>query len=161
MNNRLVAMLVVALVIAGCGKGKQADSVADAEAAAKAPAAAGADVVAAVLQSPGTPIAKLGFVIATRPVVGTQSGLRLDFSAPEPAAMLVVAEGDGLAIDPATARANVTLVTAGTTVSHQLRFTPQREGLTEITVRLNSGEADSPVTTYAIPVLVAKAAAGG
>jgi hypothetical protein len=161
MNKSLVAMLVVVLAVAGCGKNKQADGAADAAATARAPVAAGADAVAAVLQSTGTPMAKLGFVVLTKPVIGVQSALRLDITSPDPAALLLVAEADGLDIDPASARASVAFVTGGTTVSHELKVTPQREGLAEVTVRLRSGEAESVETVYVIPVLVARTAAAG
>jgi hypothetical protein len=93
--------------------------------------------------------------------MGAQSGLRLDVTSAEPAALVVSAEGDGLAIDPATARASLAFVTGGTTVSHELKFTPQREGLTEVTVKLRTAETESVETVYVIPVLVSKTAAGG
>jgi hypothetical protein len=161
MNNRLVAVLVVVLAVAGCGKNKQADNAAAAGAMARAPVAAGADAVAAVLQTPGTPVAKLGFVVVTRPVLGAQSGLRLDVTSAVPAALLASAEGDGVVIDAATARTSLAFVTGGSTVSHELKLTPQREGLAEVTVRLRSTEPDSVETVYVVPVLVARAAAGG
>ena len=158
MNKRLLAVLGVVLAVAGCGKSDNTDKAAGAQSAARATVVPGADAVAAVLQSAGTPIAKVGFVVLTKPVVGVQSALRLDLTAPEPA---VVPEGDGLVVDPASARADVSLVTAGATVNHELKFTPQREGLSEVTVRLHSGDSGTPETTYVIPVLATKAAAGG
>jgi hypothetical protein len=159
MNNRLVAMLVVAQVVAGCGRNEQADNAAGTQAAARATATAGADVVAAVLQSPGTPVAKLGFVVTTSPAVGAPSSLRLEISAPAPVPNLqFTAEGEGMAIDPATARVGFALATAGAVATHELRFTPQRDGLTEVTVRLRNEAGEE--TTYVIPLLVAKAAGG-
>jgi hypothetical protein len=158
MNNRLAAILVVALVVAGCSRGEPDGAAGDV--AARAPAAPGADVVAGVLQSSGTPVAKLGFVLGPKPAIGIQSSLRLDISAAAPVPTLqLVAEPDGLALDPATARSTLALA-AGKVVSHELLFTPEREGLSEITVRLRSGEEGSE-TIYAIPVLVEKPAAGG
>jgi len=160
MNNRLVAMLVVACVVAGCSRGEQEGAATDTP-AARAPVAPGADVVAAVLQSTGTPVAKLGFVLAAKPVVGVRSGLRLDVSdAAQVSALLLQAEAEGLAIDPATAQASLAIV-EGKAASHELSFTPQREGLLEITVRLRSGEEDGSEAVYVIPVLVEKPAAGG
>lgn len=160
MNNRLVAMLVVAFVVGGCSRGEQEGAATDAP-AARAPAAPGADVVAAVLQSTGTPVARLSFVIAAKPVLGVRSGLRLDFSAAAQAsALLLQVAAEGLTIDPATAEASLTLVD-GEVVSHELGFTPQREGLSEITVRLRSGEEGGAEAVYVIPVLVEKPAAGG
>lgn len=160
MNNRLVAMLVVACAVAGCSRGEQGAAALDAP-AAQAPAATRADVVAAVLQSTGTPVAKLGFVLANKPVVGVRSGLRLDVSAAaQVPTLLLRAEAEALAIDPATALASLALVD-GKAVSHELGFTPQREGLTEITVRLRSDEEGGTEAVYVIPVLVEKPAAGG
>jgi hypothetical protein len=157
MNNRLLSMLVVALAASGCS-GEKASG--DAPTAVKAPVAAGADAVAAVLQSGGTPIAKLGFVVVTRPMVGAQSDLRLDLSSVAPVPELQVhSEGEAITIDPATAKASVSLE-SGKTASHTVRLTPQREGLTRVTVRLRSG-ADSAETVYDIPVLVGAAASGG
>jgi hypothetical protein len=157
MNNYLPAMLAVGFLVAGCSGEKAGDTVIT---GAKAPAAAGVEAVAAVLQSAGTPVAKLAFVVVTRPVVGAPSDLRLDFSAAAVIADLQVrAESASLTIDPATAVASVS-IDAGKTVSHQLRFTPQREGLAEVTVRLRAG-ADGAETVYVIPVLVAATATTG
>jgi hypothetical protein len=157
MNNRLPAMLVVGCLVAACSGEKAGDS---ATTAAKAPAAAGVEAVAAVLQSEGAPAAKLAFVVVTRPVVGAQSDLRLDFSAAAVVPDLQVrVESASITVDPATAVANVSIA-AGKTVSHQVRFTPQREGLAEITVRLRAG-AGGTETVYVIPVLVAATATSG
>jgi hypothetical protein len=157
MNNGLLAMLVVGGLVAGCS-GEKAGGSAPTE--AKAPAAAGVEAVAAVLQSDGTPVAKLAFVVVTRPVVGAQSDLRLDFSAAAVVPDLQVrAESASITIDPATAVASVSIA-AGKTVSHQVRLTPQREGLAEVTVRLRAG-ADGAETVYVIPVLVAATATSG
>ncbi len=102
MNIRLVAVLaVVVLVVAGCGSKEKAEGAAGADTGVRAKQAAGAEAVAAVLQSTGTPVAKLGFVVVAAPVVGLQSALRLDISAAAPVpALLVSAEGDGVTIDP-------------------------------------------------------------
>jgi hypothetical protein len=155
MNNRLLGMLVVVLAASGCSGEKASDN---APSTVKAPVAAGADATAAVRRSDGSPIAKLGFAMVTKPMVGAQSDLRLDLSAVEVVPELqVIAEGDAITIDPATAKASV-LLEAGKTASHVVRLTPQREGLTRITVRLRSG-AGIAETVYDIPVLVA--AAGG
>lgn len=160
MNNRLVAMLVVACVVAGCSRGEPEGS-ADGAPSSRAPAAPGADVVAAVLQSTGTPVAKLGYVLPAIPVVGARASLRLYISAAVPVAGLILqSESTGLVLDPATMNASLALE-AGTVVSHELGFTPQNEGLTELTVRLRSTEEGSAEAVYVIPVLVDKPAAGG
>jgi hypothetical protein len=157
MNYRLLSLLVVVLAAAGCS-GEKADG--DAPAAVKAPVAAVAEAVAAVLQSGGTPVAKLGFVVVTKPMVGAQSDLRLELSALAAVpALQVLTEGEAINIDPATAQASVSLE-AGKTASHTVRLTPQREGLSRVTVRLRSA-TDSAETVYDIPVLVGAAATGG
>jgi hypothetical protein len=156
MNNRLLFPLAVALAVSACS-GEKAGG--NAPATVKAPVAAGADATAAVLQSGGTPLAKLGFVVVTKPMVGAQSDLRLDLSATAAVPSLQVhAEAEAITVDPATALAGVSLE-AGKTVGHVVRITPQREGLTKVTVRLRSA-ADSSETVYDIPVLVAAATGG-
>jgi hypothetical protein len=156
MDNRLLITLVVALTVSACS-GEKAGG--EAPTAVKAPVAAGADAAAAVLQSGGTPVARLGFVVVTKPVVGAQSDLRLDLSAPAAVpALQVHVEAEAITIDPATVQAGVAL-DAGKTVSHVVRITPQREGLTKVTVRLRSA-ADSAETVYDIPVLVGAASGG-
>lgn len=154
MNNRLVAMLVVALVAAGCSR---ENSDAGGGSGTRAPTAAGTEPVAAVLQSTGTPVAKLGFVVVTRPVVGVQSELRLEISAAAVAALQVSAEAGSLTIDPSTAQASVSLA-AGATASHLVKLTPQHAGLAEVTVRLKASEGAEAV--YVIPVLVAATSGG-
>jgi hypothetical protein len=156
MNNRLPVMLVVGCLVAACSGEKPGGS---ATTAAKPPATAGVEAVPAVLQSEGAPAAKLAFVVVTRPVVGAQSDLRLDLSdAAVVPDLQIRVESASITIDPATAAANVSIA-AGKTVSHQVRFTPQREGLAEITVRLRAG-ADAAEAVYVIPVLVAAATNG-
>jgi hypothetical protein len=60
---------------------------------------------------------------------------------------------DSVTIDPATSRATVAIEALGK-ASHLVRITPQREGLTDITVRLTAG-AQGTAAVYSIPVLVA------
>jgi hypothetical protein len=159
MNNRLVSMLVAVLVVTGCSSGDQAGGAAGPKAASKA-ATAGVEAVTAVLQSAGAPVAKVDFVVVTRPVVGAQTVLQLNISAPAPVSNLqLVAEGDGVLVDPASAKAGFVLL-ADKMSHHDLRFTSQREGLGQVTVRL-SGGPDAAETVYAIPVLVAAAGTGG
>jgi hypothetical protein len=156
INTRMLAVLVAGVSVAGCSGEKAGDA---APAVNKAPVVQGADAVAAVLQSSGTPLAKLGFVVATRPVAGMPLELRLDLSSASGVpAVQVRVEAQSFAIDPATAQVSVA-VEAGRTVSHHVNLTPQKEGLAEVTVRLRS--ADSAETVYAIPVLVAAAATSG
>jgi hypothetical protein len=157
MKTRIVLMALLAL--AGCGRSEQPEDGGSAKSTAKAQPVA-ADAVAAVLQS-GAPIARLSFMLDMKPQQGSPATMRLDFSAPEAMALSMVAESDGLTLDPATAKGSVTLTGGGAVTSHELRFTAQREGLIEIVVRLRKDEADGAETVYAIPVLAAPAAAGG
>jgi hypothetical protein len=159
MNNRLVSMLVVAFVVTGCSSGDQAGGAAGPKAATRK-AAVGVEAVAAVLQSAGAPVAKLDFVVVSRPVVGTQTVLQLNIVAPAPVSSLqLTAEGDGVVIDPGTAKAAFVLP-ADKLSHHDLRFTSQREGLGQVTVRLSNGP-DVAETVYVIPVLVSRAGTGG
>jgi hypothetical protein len=156
MNNRLLITLVAVLAASGCSGDKAGGA---APAAVKAPSAAGADASAAVLQSGDPPVAKLGFVVVTKPMVGAQSDLRLDLSAVAAVPDLQVnTDASDITIDPATAKTGVSLE-AGKTVSHVVRLTPQREGLTRVTVRLRSA-ADGTESVYDIPVLVVAATGG-
>lgn len=157
MNQRLIAMLVAANLLAGCGSSDQAGASAT-QGGATPKTAAGADAVAAVLQSAGTPVAKLGFALSAVPAVGAAVEMRLDVSAAAPTVLQLVAEGDGLVVDAATARTRVSVPADGARVSHSLKVTPQREGLSELTVRLSDGSAGNAETVYVIPVLVPQAA---
>jgi PBP1b-binding outer membrane lipoprotein LpoB len=156
MQKRLLAILVASLVASGCSREKAEEG---AVATTKAPSATASEPVAAVLQSIGTPVATLAFVVVTQPVVGRQSELRLDLSSPAAiAALQVRTESETITIDSSTAQASVA-VEAGKTTSHQVRLIPRSAGLTEVTVHLRSN--DGPEAVYAIPVLVAATAAGG
>jgi hypothetical protein len=155
MNKRLLGVLIAVLAVAGCSKGSSDDT--SSQIKTKAPVVAAAEAVAAVLVS-GPPVAKLGFVLAAKPVVGVQVDLRLDLTATEAVpALQLRAEADGITIDPATAQIGLA-IEAGKTASHQLSLTPDKEGLNELTVRYRTAP-DSAETVYSIPVLVA--AAGG
>jgi hypothetical protein len=155
MNKRLLVVLMAMLGAAGCSKGSSDD--ANNETKSKAPVAATAEAVAAVLVS-GPQVAKLGFVLAAKPVVGAEVELRLEFTAAEAVPALQLRAGsDGVTIDPATAQIGLA-IEAGKTASHQLKLTPDKEGLAEVTVRLRTAP-DGAETVYSIPVLVA--AAGG
>lgn len=155
MKIRYVAPLCMLAALAGCGDSEKTEP--GTQTAARAPAAAAAGAVAAVLQSSGTPLAKLGFVVLAVPVNGAQAGMRLELSSAEPVpALQLSVEGDGVSVDAATARMSFALA-AGATAQHDVRFVPQREGLAQVTVRMRQ-TTDGPETVYAIPVLVAKAA---
>jgi PBP1b-binding outer membrane lipoprotein LpoB len=155
MNKRLLAVLVVTLMASGCSREKAEGGAAS---ITKTSTPAGSEPVAAVLQSTGTPVAKLGFVLVTQPVVGRQSELRLDLSsATTIGALQVRTESESFNIDSTTAQASVK-VEAGQTATHDVKLIPKSAGLTQVTVRLQSDDGSEAV--YAIPVLVAATAAG-
>jgi hypothetical protein len=157
MNIRHVAVLAVVLAVAGCGSKEKAESAAG---DVRAKQAAAPEAVVAVLQSTGVPpVAKMGFVLLAAPVVGSQSALRLEVSSAVPVpALQVSVEGSDITVDPATAHATLA-VEADKTATHELRFTPQREGLADVTVRLRAG-TDGAETVYSVPVMAAKPATG-
>ncbi|MEO6186053.1 MAG: hypothetical protein ABIP38_05705 [Steroidobacteraceae bacterium] len=158
MKTRVVVLVLLAL--AGCGRGDEPGKSTTAKTAAKAPPAT-VDAVAAVLQSTGTPVARMNFMLPAKPLVGAPAKMRLDVSAAEAASLLITVEADGLAIDPDSARGSLVLTGGGTVTSRELLFTAEREGLLEIVVRLRKAETDSIDTVYAIPVLIGPAASGG
>lgn len=156
MKNASVTLMVLALGLAACDRGAEPDAAA-AVPAATAPAAAGggSDAVMAVLQSQGTPVAKLQFVLAARPVAGAPFPLQLHVSAAAPVPELQLAvESAGLTIEPATAA--LALETANVAVVHEVMLTAPQAGLVNVLVRLKG--ADAPEAVYAVPVLVAAAA---
>lgn len=158
MKHFLVATL--ALVLAACG------SKGDDEAAAtstSAPRTAGDDSVLAVLESQGTALAQLRFLIGTRPEVGKPFGVQLiaSTSAPIPRLVMVV-ESEGLAVDAAGVPVELALTEAGSgsgrhySASHDLTAMARGAGLAEIMVRMGAS-SDSLDMLYVIPVLVARA----
>jgi hypothetical protein len=150
------AMAAMALVVAACGGSPDEDAAAP-PTGATAPgsgAQRGEDVVSAVLQSPGVPVAKLAFHIDTRPVVGKPFGVKLLASASQALPELhLTIESSSLIAAPDTA--TLALDGSGTAVAHDITVTARQEGLAELTVRLKAGIAES---VYVIPVLVTSAA---
>ncbi len=164
MKYLLVATL--ALMLAACGSKGEDDAGQASSATDSRPAAGGDDSVAAALESQGTAVAQLRFVIDSRPVVGKPFGLQLIASTSAPLPQLhVVIESESLAIAAGAARLDLMLEEAGSgssrsyRASHELTLTPQAIGLAALSVRLSTGP-DAPETLYVIPVLVAKAEAG-
>jgi hypothetical protein len=161
MKTVAVTILAIAFALPGCGKNPGQDESGSPE--PRAPSAAGSaeragagDATAAVLHSAGTPVAKLSYVVDSRPVKGQPFTLRLLASAAAPVPALQVTAASGtLEISPASGV--LALDAAGVTASHDLTVTAQQEGWAELTVRLQSGTGGEAV--YAIPVLVM--AAGG
>jgi hypothetical protein len=158
MKTGALMVAAMALVIAACGgKSEQGTSAGPAGAAARDSGSRSDDVVSAVLQSPGTPVAKLAFQLETRPVAGTPFPVKLLASATEALPQLqVTIESTSLVAAPDTAV--LMLDAVGTAVGHELTVTARQAGLAELTVRLKAGAVES---VYVIPVLVAAAAAAG
>jgi hypothetical protein len=155
MKNGLVAML--ALVLAGCGS--KTEEGAARRAAAASAQVAGNDEVAAVLESAGSPVAKVHFVIDSLPVAGRPFKVKVVVASATPVPQLLVkVAGTDLAVEPST----VMLVLGepaggGSEISNSQTFsvTAAQEGLTELAVRLTT-TPDVPETVYLIPVLVSK-----
>jgi len=157
MRSSVVAMGL--LVLAGCGGGATEEAGRSGDAANKpAAAVAGADAVSAVLQTHGTPVARLQFEIETRPVVGQPFKVRLMASAPQPVPTLqLAAESAELTLEnPSTL---LVLEEADASVAYELSAVAAHEGLAEIIVKLRAGP-DQPEAVYAIPLLVGAPADG-
>lgn len=156
MRNALVAML--ALALAACGSKTEEEGAAQRAAAASAQVA-GSDEVAAVLESAGTPVARVRFVIESRPAVGRAFNVKVVVASPTPVPQLLVkVTGTDLVVEPPT----VMLVLgesggAGSenVNSHTFSVTAQQEGLVELAVHLATAP-EIPETVYIVPVLVSK-----
>jgi hypothetical protein len=157
MRNGLLAMLALALV--ACGSKTEEQGAAQRAAAASAQVA-GSDEVAAVLESSGTPVAKVRFVIESRPVVGRSFNVKVVVSSPTPVPQLLVKVGGAdLTVEPPTVM--LVLGESGGSGSeninsHTFAVTAQQEGLSELAVHLTTAP-EVPETLYIIPVLVSKA----
>ena len=156
MKSKAAAMLMVACALSACDR--QSGSGAPEGATAAAPPASaqrsGGDAVPAVLQSTGTPVAKLAFIIDAKPVVGEPFTVKLQASAATPVPELdVLVSAPELIVAPEAAK--VAIETADAPAIHELIVTAPRPGLTELNVRLKAGAG--PEALYAIPVLVAAA----
>lgn len=145
------------LVLAACGS-KDDGPVGDAGSGTSA-AAAGArsaeELVSAKVQSPGTPVATLQFLLSERPVAGQPFTLQLSVTAAQPVpALHLQAESSDLAVEPQ--QAEVAFKDDGRTGEQALTLTADEPGLMELVVRLSSEDARAE-TVYAIPVLVPEA----
>jgi len=160
MKHLLVATM--ALALAACGSAGD-DEASSAGAASVRATTVGDETVSAVLDSQGTPVAQLRFLIDTQPVVGKPFQMRLTASATAAVSRLqLAADSDSLLVDPARAVLDLALdeSSAGTSRSykatHDLVVLAKQSGLAVVTVRLATGP-DSTETVYSIPVLVAEA----
>lgn len=160
MKNASMTLVVLALGLAACERSPEPDPAAAAAGPARATSApatgnGGSDAVQAVLQSQGSPVAKLQFVLESRPVVGAPFALQLHVSATAPVPELqLAAESSSLSVEPATA--TLALETPNVAVVQKVMLTAAEPGLVDLLVRLKG--ADAPEAVYAVPVLVAAAA---
>lgn len=159
---KIVLVAGFALALAACGSGGSDEQQQAAGAAsAQRAAAAGDEAVAAVLQSTGAPVARLSFVIESRPEPGKPFRVRLVVTAAEAVpALQLGADSTSLAVSAASAPTVLALAQAGEPVTHALELTAAQEGLSELFVRLRRS-AEEAETVYVIPVLVGKPAAAG
>ncbi len=158
---RIALVALLALLLPACGS-KTEETAAARHSTATTTHTAGEDEVAAVLESAGTPLAKVRFVIDSRPVAGTPFNLKLVVSAAGPVPQLVVtAESGDFRIDPASMALPLNEAEAQSGIgrefrgSHDFSATAQHDGLTQVNVHLTT-EPDVPETLYVIPVLVSK-----
>ena len=147
--------LLVLLSVAACSRDPEPPATggaAPAAAASKTPAAD--DTVAAPQQTAGKSPVTLRFLLDTKPVVGSATPVRLDFTAVEPVTQLAVrAEGAGLTVDAAGATAMLALPEAGRVVSHTVSVTPHVAGFSELMVHaLPPGDGATEIV-YAIPLM--------
>jgi hypothetical protein len=142
MKTHTVAFVAMALALSACGSKSDDDAAGGTQAApttANGPRGGAGDAVAAVLQSEGTPVARLAFVLETRPVVGQPFSIKLEVTAAQPLpALQLSAESASLILAPASAV--LALPSAEVPVTHELIATSQQEGLAELGVRLKAGE---------------------
>jgi hypothetical protein len=147
--------LLVLLSVAACSRDPEppsAGGAAPAAAASKAPTAD--DTVAAAQQTAGKSPVTLRFLLDSKPVVGSATPVRLDFTAAEPIAQLAVrAEGAGLTVDATGASAMLALPEAGRVVSHTVGVTPQVAGFSELIVHVLPPGDGAAETVYAIPLM--------
>jgi hypothetical protein len=149
---------MLALALAACGSKTEEEGAAQRAAAASA-MVAGSDETAAVLESRGTPLAKVRFVVESRPVVGRPFNVKVVVASATPVPQLLVkVTGTNLAVEPASVMLVLgDPVGAGTesSNSHTFAVTAEQEGLTELAVHLTT-TPDVPETLYLIPLLVSK-----
>ena len=157
---RICLVSMMALCLTACGE-KPADQAATKKPAAQAtrPVAASDDAVAAVIDSQGTPVAQLRFVIDSRPVAGKPFRLQLIASAADAVQLQLSTQSDNLVVDPAALALD--LQDSGGAGSNHFVATQdfmvlaRQEGLFELFVHLTADTA-GPDTVYSVPVLVAK-----
>lgn len=147
-------LAALALAVTGCNRGPDG-AAQPAAPTAQAPVAPPSDVVAAVSLGEAPPL-KVGFELATRPVVGVRSSIALTLT---PDAALAGARVElsspGVQVAPEQAVIQLVDLRPGTPIKKEISITPQRAGLTELLVQL-SVPTDGGVRQggFAIPLLV-------
>lgn len=153
----MVAML--ALALSACGSKTDGEAAAKRLADTASAQALGSDDVAAVLESAGQPVAKVRFVIGSRPLAGQPFNVKVMVAAVAPVTQLLVSvQSEDLAVDPATATMALAETEKGggeTSGSQNFSVTARQDGLFELAVHLTADTA-GPETLYVIPVLVTK-----
>lgn len=155
---RIGLVATLALALCACGS-KEDDSATSTQAATNAVAALGDESVAAVKESPGTPVARLRFLLESRPVVGKPFNVKLTMAGDEHVPQLLV-RPESTALLATPERVMVALGHAGDTTREftavqVFSLIANQEGLLELAVNLTvEGEATS--TVYLIPILVSK-----
>jgi glucose/arabinose dehydrogenase len=156
---RIAVVAMLALVLAACGSKTENEAAAQKRAATASAQAPDSEEVAAVLESTGTPLAKVSFVIESRPVVGRAFNVKVIVSSTTPVPQMLVAIKAGeLVVEPASVMLVLGEAASGggeKVNSQTFLVTAPKEGLAELGVRLTT-DADTPETLYIIPILVAR-----
>ena len=159
---RIAPVAMLALVLAACGSKTEDEAAAQKRAASASAQVPGSEEVAAVLDSTGTPLAKVRFVIESRPVVGKTFSLKVIVSSTTPVPqMLMAIKADEFTIEPASVMLVLGEAAGGGSEkvnSQTFSIVAAKEGLAEIAVHLTT-DADAPETLYMVPVLVARGGA--
>jgi len=146
--------LLVLLAVTACSRDPEPSTVAAPATAATTHTPTADDSVAAAQQSPGKSPVTLRFVLESKPVVGSATPVRLDFTASEPITQLAVrAEGTDLAVDAASASFVLALPEADDVVSHSIAVTPQVAGFSQLIVRVLPPGDGAAEIVYAIPLM--------
>ena len=155
---RIGLVAALALLLCACGS-KDEDGAADKQAAATAVKTLGDESVAAVKESPGTPVARLRFLVESRPVVGKPFNVKLTLAGDQHVPQLLV-RPESTALDSTPERVMVSLGQAGDTgreftAVQVFSLVANQEGLVELAVHLTV-EGEATGTLYLIPILVAR-----
>jgi glucose/arabinose dehydrogenase len=156
---RIGLVAALALLLCACGT-KEEEGATNKQAAAAAVATLGDESVAAVKESQGVPVARLRFLIESRPVVGKPFNVKVTLAGDQHVPQLLV-RPESTALVATPERVMVSLGHAGDTGSEftavqVFSLIANQEGLVELAVHLTvDGEANGAL--YLIPILVAKA----